>query len=70
MDRTTLPGRIVISLDKLYERIYRDSKSTNLPSMKLDVVGQTLFGEVRPSLDRTFTILNMTTLCMIFSTIT
>tara|TARA_B100000963_G_scaffold361589_1_gene397932 strand:- start:15315 stop:17972 length:2658 start_codon:yes stop_codon:yes gene_type:complete len=39
-----LPGRIVISLDKLYERIYRDSKSTNLPSMKLDVVGQTLFG--------------------------
>ena len=47
-----LPGRIVISLDKLYERIYRDSKSTNLPSMKLDVVGQTLFGrgktEFRP----------------------
>ena len=29
-----LPGRIVISLDKLYERIYRDSKSTNLPFAK------------------------------------
>ena len=37
-------GRIVISLDRLFERIYKDSESTNLPSMKLDVVGQTLFG--------------------------
>jgi len=47
-----IPGRIVVSLDRLYERIYRDSKSTNLPSMKLDVVGQSLFGrgktEFRP----------------------
>lgn len=47
-----IPGRIVVSLDRLYERIYRDSKSTNLPSMKLDVVGQALFGrgktEFRP----------------------
>lgn len=47
-----VPGRVIISLDKLYERIYRDSKSTNLPSMKLDVVGQALFGrgktEFRP----------------------
>jgi len=47
-----VPGRIVVSLDRLYERIYRDSKSTNLPSMKLDVVGQALFGrgktEFRP----------------------
>jgi len=37
-------GRVVISLDRLYERIHRDSQSTNLPSMKLDVVGQKLFG--------------------------
>ena len=53
-----IPGRIVISLDKLYERIYRDSKSTNLPSMKLDVVGQTLFGrgktEFRPGHDENY----------------
>lgn len=37
-------GRLVVSLDRLYERIHRDSQSTNLPSMKLDVVGQVLFG--------------------------
>lgn len=37
-------GRVVIALDRLYERIHRDSQSTNLPSMKLDVVGQRLFG--------------------------
>ncbi len=36
-------GRIIISLDRLFERIYRDSKSTNLPSLKLDIVGQKLF---------------------------
>ncbi len=45
-------GRIVISLDRLFERVYRDSKSTNLPSNKLDIVGQKLFGrgktEFRP----------------------
>ena len=45
-------GRLVVSLDRLFERIYRDSKSTNLPSMKLDIVGQKLFGrgktEFRP----------------------
>ena len=45
-------GRVVISLDRLYERIHRDSQSTNLPSMKLDVVGEVLFGrgktEFRP----------------------
>ena len=40
-----IAGRLVISLDRLFERIYKDSKSTNLPSMKLDVVGQTLFGK-------------------------
>ena len=39
-----IKGRIVISLDKLFERVYRDSKSTNLPSNKLDIVGQKLFG--------------------------
>lgn len=38
-------GRLVISLDRLFERIYKDSKSTNLPSKKLDIVGQTLFGK-------------------------
>ena len=47
-----IKGRIVISLDKLFERVYRDSKSTNLPSNKLDIVGQKLFGrgktEFRP----------------------
>ncbi len=36
-------GRIVISLDVLFERVYYDSKSANLPSKKLDVVGQKLF---------------------------
>ena len=45
-------GRVVVSLDRLYERIHRDSMSTNLPSMKLDVVGEVLFGrgktEFRP----------------------
>lgn len=45
-------GRLVISLDRLFERIYKDSKSANLPSNKLDVVGQKLFGrgktEFRP----------------------
>jgi len=51
---TTQPirGRIVVSLDRLFERVYRDSKSTNLPSNKLDIVGQKLFGrgktEFRP----------------------
>jgi DNA polymerase elongation subunit (family B) len=47
-----LRGRIVIALDRLFERVYRDSKSTNLPSNKLDIVGQKLFGrgktEFRP----------------------
>lgn len=47
-----IKGRIVISLDRLFERVYRDSKSTNLPSNKLDIVGQKLFGrgktEFRP----------------------
>jgi len=38
-------GRLVISLDKLFERVYKDSKSTNLPSNKLDIVGQVLFGK-------------------------
>lgn len=51
-----LVGRIVVSLDRLFERIYRDSKSTNLPSMKLDIVGQKLFGrgktEFRPDFYR------------------
>jgi DNA polymerase elongation subunit (family B) len=42
--RQPINGRIVISLDKLFERVYRDSKSTNLPSNKLDIVGQKLFG--------------------------
>jgi DNA polymerase elongation subunit (family B) len=37
-------GRLVISLDRLFERIYKDSKSANLPSNKLDVVGEKLFG--------------------------
>ena len=37
-------GRLVISLDMLFERVYRDSKSANLPSNKLDVVGEKLFG--------------------------
>jgi len=45
-------GRIVVPLDKLFERVYRDSKSANLPSNKLDVVGQKLFNrgktEFRP----------------------
>lgn len=45
-------GRLVISLDRLFERVYRDSKSANLPSNKLDVVGEKLFGrgktEFRP----------------------
>ena len=45
-------GRLVISLDRLFDRIYRDSKSTNLPSNKLDIVGERLFGrgktEFRP----------------------
>lgn len=39
-----IKGRIVVSLDRLFERVYRDSKSTNLPSNKLDIVGQKLFG--------------------------
>lgn len=38
-------GRAVIALDRLFERIHRDSQSTNLPSMKLDIVGQKLFGK-------------------------
>ena len=45
-------GRLVISLDRLFERIYKDSKSANLPSNKLDIVGEKLFGrgktEFRP----------------------
>ena len=45
-------GRLMISLDRLFERIYKDSKSSTLPSMKLDIVGQRLFGrgktEFRP----------------------
>lgn len=47
-----LVGRLVVSLDRLFERVYRDSKSANLPSNKLDVVGEKLFGrgktEFRP----------------------
>ena len=39
-----IAGRLVIALDRLFERVYKDSKSTNLPSMKLDVVGQKIFG--------------------------
>ena len=50
--RQPIRGRTVISLDRLFERVYRDSKSTNLPSNKLDIVGQKLFGrgktEFRP----------------------
>lgn len=42
--RQPIRGRTVISLDRLFERVYRDSKSTNLPSNKLDIVGQKLFG--------------------------
>ena len=37
-------GRLLISQDVLFERIYKDSKSATLPSNKLDIVGQKLFG--------------------------
>lgn len=47
-----ITGRVVIALDVLFERAYKDSKSANLPSNKLDVVGEKLFGrgktEFRP----------------------
>lgn len=43
--RQPISGRTVISLDRLFERVYRDSKSTNLPSNKLDIVGEKLFGQ-------------------------
>jgi len=38
-------GRLVISLDRLFERIYKDSKSANLPSNKLGVVGEKIFDQ-------------------------
>ena len=45
-------GRITICLKNLFQRIHKDSKSADLPSGKLDLVGQTLFGrgktEFRP----------------------
>ena len=37
-------GRTFVSLDKLFQRVYKDSHSTELPSNKLDIVGQKLFG--------------------------
>ena len=43
---TTQPivGRIVISLDRLFERVYKDSTNSELQSKKLDRVGSLLFG--------------------------
>ncbi len=38
-------GRLVVSLDRLFERVYRDSKSANLPSNKLGIVGEKLFNQ-------------------------
>jgi len=38
-----ITGRLCISLDLLFKRVYMDSKSSKI-SGKLDVVGQTLFG--------------------------
>lgn len=37
-------GRLTISLDKLFERVYMDSTSSKLPGNGLGVVGENLFG--------------------------
>ena len=63
-------GRLVISLDKLFERVYKDSKSANLPSKNSMLLVRSCLVVVRQNSDPTSTTLTMTSLLKTICTTT